>query len=54
MMVRRVPPNDEGINTQFVCSNDSCDTVLDSPMPLQEIIQELEQKEKENAESSQP
>jgi len=54
MMIRRVPPNDEGVNTQFVCSNDACDTVLDSPMTLQEIIQELEQekKEKENAESS--
>lgn len=54
MMIRRVPPNDEGVNTQFVCSNDACDTVLDSHMTLQEIIQELERKEKENAESRQP
>ena len=44
MMIRRVPPNDEGVNTQFVCSNDACDTVLDSEMTLQEIINELEQE----------
>lgn len=47
LMIRRVPPNDEGVNTQFVCSNDNCDTVLDSPMTLQEIIQQLEREKKE-------
>jgi len=55
MMIRRVPPNDEGVNTQFVCSNDACDTVLDSPMTLQEIIQELEQeKRRKEAEHAGP
>jgi len=46
MMIRRVPTNDEGINSQFVCSNEACDTVLDSEMTVQEIMQELERKER--------
>jgi len=46
MMIRRVPANDERVNSQFVCSNESCDTVLDSQMTIQEIMQELDQKEK--------
>jgi len=54
MMIRRVPPNDEGVNTQFVCSNDNCDTVLDSPMTLQEIISQLKPIENTEATHARP
>jgi len=55
MMIRRVPPNDEGIKAQFVCSNNACDVVLDSPMTMEEIRQELEQeKQRKEAENAGP
>jgi predicted RNA-binding Zn-ribbon protein involved in translation (DUF1610 family) len=47
MMIRAVPPNDEGVKAQFVCINRECDLVLDSPMSLQQIIQELEREKRE-------
>jgi hypothetical protein len=41
MMIRQVPTNNEGVKAQFVCTNKTCDLVLDSPLSVQEIIQEL-------------
>lgn len=41
MMIRRVPENDEGVKTQFVCSNKECDLVLDSPLSYSEIVSQL-------------
>ncbi len=34
MMFRLVPPNDEGIKCQLVCSNEECDIVLNSDNDL--------------------
>ena len=34
MGFRQVPPNDEGIMTQLVCMNGSCDVVLDSELTM--------------------
>jgi predicted RNA-binding Zn-ribbon protein involved in translation (DUF1610 family) len=34
MFIRKTMPNDEGINTQLVCGNKDCDTVLDSELTL--------------------
>lgn len=44
MKIRNVPENSEGIKTQLVCSNDSCDTVLDSEMTMQEWMNVLKVK----------
>jgi len=44
MMIRTVPMNDEGVVTQLVCSNDSCDVVLDSKLTLEGWMEVLEKK----------
>jgi len=44
LMFRSVPPNNEGIKTQLVCSNDDCDTVLDSELTLNEWKDKLVKK----------
>lgn len=44
LMFRPVPKNDEGINTQLVCSNNDCDTVLDSQLTLEEWKEVLVKK----------
>jgi hypothetical protein len=42
MNFRPVKDNEEGIKTQLVCSNQSCDTVLDSDMDIGEWMKTLE------------
>jgi hypothetical protein len=41
MNLRPVQPNDEGINSQLVCANPKCDTVLDSELTLQQWMEKL-------------
>ena len=41
MNLRRVNPNEEHINTQLVCSNPLCDTVLDSELTVDDWRKEL-------------
>lgn len=41
MNLRPVPANDEGINSQLVCANPKCDTVLDSELTLQQWMEKL-------------
>lgn len=41
MMLRRVPPNAEGVKTQFICSNKNCDLVLDSVLTFEEVLNEM-------------
>jgi len=41
MNLRMVPKNDEGINSQCVCSNPLCDTVLDSELTIDDWRREL-------------
>ena len=41
MHVRNVPKNKDGINTQLVCTNLSCDVVLDSPYTMNDWKTEL-------------
>lgn len=48
LMVRRVPPNQEGVRAQFVCENPRCDVVLDSPYSLEEIIADLRKGSQED------
>ena len=44
MKLRILPANEEGINTQWVCSNQECDTVLDSKLTLEEWMGVLKKK----------
>jgi len=41
MNLRFVPKNEEGINSQSVCSNPDCDTVLDSGLTIDDWRREL-------------
>jgi len=41
MNLRFVPKNDEGINSQLICSNPLCDTVLDSELTIDDWRREL-------------
>jgi hypothetical protein len=45
LMFRVVPPNDEGVVTQLVCNNPSCDVVLNSDKSLNEWMTILEIKQ---------
>ena len=47
MNFRIVPKNDEGINSQLVCTNPNCDTVLDSEKPITEWYEILPKKDLE-------
>lgn len=57
MMLRRVPDNREGVKAQFLCGNKGCDLVLDSPLSVEEIIEDLKataaQKKREASGSEQ-
>ncbi len=44
MGFRIIPPNDEGINTQLVCLNVDCDTVLDSELTMFQWKEVLEKR----------
>ena len=44
MWLRMVPQNEDGIQTQLVCSNDQCDTVLDSQLCMSEWQKVLKKK----------
>lgn len=48
MMFRLVPPNSEGVNTQLVCSNMECDTVLNSEYTITDWFNVLRKKEDVN------
>lgn len=45
MMFRVVPPNDEGVKCQLVCSNENCDIVLDSENGIGWWMRELKVKD---------
>lgn len=44
MGFRFIPPNDEGINSQLVCMNGECNTVLDSELTIDEWRNVLEKR----------
>lgn len=41
MNLRPVPKNEEGVNSQLVCANPKCDTVLDSDLTLPQWMEKL-------------
>ena len=44
MQIRILPENDEGINSQLVCSWEECDTVLDSELTIDKWLDILDKK----------
>ena len=45
MYIRRVPPNDEGVLTQLVCSSETCQEVLDTDKTVEEWIEILKEED---------
>lgn len=52
LLFRPVPPNDDGVKSQLVCSNNECDTVLNSEHDLRWWRKELTVKNNEKKEAT--
>ena len=45
MYIRTVPPNDEGIITQLVCSSELCQEVLDTEQTVEQWVEILKEED---------